>query len=189
MVNALAFFATHGLGHYWKTHYADRTFRHAYRWNSFDIAMLVPYFVVMVILAFYGIHRYQLVWLYFRNKRKASHSTEPAARFDEGKLPFVTIQLPMFNEQYVVDRLIDACCRIEYPRDRFEIQVLDDSTDETKEVAAGVVARYAQGAEGLRPQPIHYLHRTNRYGYKAGALEEGLKTAKGELVAIFDADF
>ncbi len=189
MLNALAFFASRGLGHYWKTHYADRTFRHAYRWNSFDVALLVPYFIVMLILAFYGIHRYQLVWLYYRNKRKASHSSEPPAQFDEDKLPFVTIQLPMFNEQFVVDRLIDACCRIQYPRDRFEIQVLDDSTDETKDVAAGVVARYAAGADGLPPQPIHYLHRTNRYGYKAGALEEGLKSAKGDLVAIFDADF
>ncbi len=180
---------SHGLGHYWKTHYADHTFRGAYRWNSFDIALLVPYFVVMVILAFYGIHRYQLVWLYYRNRRRAAHSGTPPARFTESELPFVTIQLPIFNEQFVVDRLIDVCCRIEYPRDRFEIQVLDDSTDETQEVAAGVVARYAAGIRTLGPQPIHYLHRTNRHGYKAGALEEGLKSAKGELVAIFDADF
>ena len=177
------------MGHYWKTHYADRTFRHAYRWNSFDVALLVPYFIVMVILAFYGLHRYQLVWLYYRNKRNASRSTEPPARFDEAALPFVTIQLPIFNEQFVIDRLIDACCRIAYPRDRFEIQVLDDSTDETQAVAAGVVARYAAGTDGLAPQPIRYLHRTNRHGYKAGALEEGLKSAKGDLVAIFDADF
>ncbi len=175
--------------HYFKTHYADRTFRHAYRWNSFDISLLIPYFIVMIILAFYGIHRYQLVWLYYRNKRKASHSTRPPARFLPQDLPFVTIQLPIFNEQFVVDRLLHAMCRLDYPRDRFEIQLLDDSTDETKDVAAAAVARYAAGTEGLAPQPIHYLHRTNRHGYKAGALEEGLKTAKGELVAIFDADF
>ncbi len=143
----------------------------------------------MIILAFYGIHRYQLVWLYYRNRRRAAHSEAPPARFPVGELPFLTIQLPIFNEQFVIDRLIDACCRIDYPRDRFEIQVLDDSTDETHEVAAAVVARYAAGVERLDPQPIHYLHRTNRYGYKAGALEEGLKSAKGELVAIFDADF
>ncbi|MGI4829736.1 MAG: cellulose synthase family protein [Janthinobacterium lividum] len=180
---------SHGLGHYWKTHYADRTFRGAYRWNSFDIALLIPYFIVMIILAFYGIHRYQLVWLYFRNKRNQAWSDAPPARFAEGNLPFVTIQLPIFNEQFVIDRLIDACCKIQYPRDRFEIQLLDDSTDETQAVAAGIVARYAAGTEGLAPQPIHYLHRTNRHGYKAGALEEGLKSAKGELVAIFDADF
>ena len=143
----------------------------------------------MIILAFYGIHRYQLVWLYYRNRRKEAHSHEPPAQFAADDLPFITIQLPIFNEQFVVDRLIDACCRIEYPRDRFEIQVLDDSTDETQAVAAGIVARYAAGTEGLGPQPIYYLHRTNRHGYKAGALEEGLKSARGELVAIFDADF
>ena len=182
-------FASRGLNHYWRTHYADRTFRHAYRWNSFDVGLLVPYFIVMLILAFYGVHRYQLVWLYYRNKRKAAHSAEPPARFEVSDLPSVTIQLPIYNEQFVIDRLIDACCRIEYPRDRFEIQVLDDSTDETQGVAAAVVARYAAGTEGIAPQPIHYLHRTNRHGFKAGALEEGLKSAKGQLVAIFDADF
>ena len=188
-LQAFVLFAAHGMGHYWKTHYADHTFRSAYRWNSFDVALLVPYFLVMLILAFYGLHRYQLVWLYYRNKRNAAKSGEPPACFAEADLPFVTIQLPMYNEQFVVDRLIDACCRLEYPRDRFEIQVLDDSTDETEEVAAGVVSRYAAGTEGLAPQPILYLHRTNREGYKAGALEQGLKTARGELVAIFDADF
>ena len=160
-----------------------------YRWNWFDVALLIPYFVVMIILAFYGIHRYQLVWLYYRNRKRAQHSSTPPARFPAGDLPFVTIQLPIFNEQYVIDRLVDACCRIEYPRDRFEIQVLDDSTDETQEVASNIVQRYREGTEGLPPQPIEYLHRTDRYGYKAGALDAGLKTAKGELVAIFDADF
>jgi cellulose synthase/poly-beta-1,6-N-acetylglucosamine synthase-like glycosyltransferase len=143
----------------------------------------------MIILAFYGLHRYQLVWLYYRNKKNEAKSAEPPARFDEDKLPFVTIQLPSYNEQFVIERLIDACCRIEYPRDRFEIQLLDDSTDETHEVAAEIVERYAKGTAGLAPQPIYYLHRTNRYGFKAGALEQGLKTSKGELVAIFDADF
>ncbi|MFC6645353.1 cellulose synthase family protein [Granulicella cerasi] len=153
------------------------------------MALLVPYFIVMVILAFYGIHRYQLVWLYYRNKRNEQKSNEPPMRFTPEELPFITVQLPIYNEQYVIDRLIDACCRMDYPRDRYEIQVLDDSTDETTEVAAGIVARYAQGTSGLPPQPIQYIHRTNRYGYKAGALENGLKTSKGDLVAIFDADF
>ncbi|HVG27343.1 MAG TPA: cellulose synthase family protein [Acidobacteriaceae bacterium] len=149
----------------------------------------MPYFVVMVILAFYGIHRYQLVWLYFRNKRKAARSDQPPAHFPVDQLPFVTVQLPIYNEQFVIDRLIDACCRLDYPRDRFEIQVLDDSTDETTEVARSIVQRYATGTEGLPPQPIVYIHRSNRHGYKAGALEEGLRVARGELVAIFDADF
>lgn len=161
----------------------------AYRWNSFDIAILIPYFVVMLILAFYGIHRYQLVWLYYRNRRNEAKSSEPPAHFNEEDLPFVTVQLPIFNEQFVIDRLIDACCRLDYPRDRFEIQLLDDSTDETVEVASAIVARYAAGVEDLGPQPVFYLHRSDRYGYKAGALEQGLQVARGELVAIFDADF
>ena len=78
---------------------------------------------------------------------------------------------------------------MDYPRDRFEIQLLDDSTDETVQVAAEIVERYARGTAGLAPQPIVHLHRTNRHGYKAGALDEGLKVARGELIAIFDADF
>jgi cellulose synthase/poly-beta-1,6-N-acetylglucosamine synthase-like glycosyltransferase len=186
---AMFFAAPRGLGHYWKTHYADHTFRNVYRWNAFDVSILIPYFIVMIILAFYGIHRYQLVWLYYRNRRNQARSSEPPAHFDDAELPFVTIQLPIYNEQFVIDRLIDACCRLDYPRDRFEIQLLDDSTDETIEVARNIVERYAAGTDGLAPQPVYYLHRTNRYGYKAGALEEGLKSAKGELIAIFDADF
>ena len=178
-----------GLGHYWRTHYADKTFEHLYRWNWFDTSLLVPYFVVMIILAFYGIHRYQLVWLYYRNRKNAAKWDEPPARFAPAELPFVTIQLPIFNEQFVIDRLIDACCRLDYPRDRFEIQVLDDSTDETVMVAQQIVERYASGFGAMEPQPIHYLHRTNRHGYKAGALDKGLDVAKGDLIAIFDADF
>src|SRR5581483_10341142 len=100
------------------------------------------------------------------------------------QLPRVTVQLPIFNEQFVVDRLIESICRFEYPRELLEIQVLDDSTDETKEVASAIVERYrAMG------HPIVYIHRTNRVGFKAGALDAGLKTATGEFVAIFDADF
>jgi len=181
--------APKGLGHYWKSHYLDQTFRGLYRWNAFDTALLIPYFIVMLILAFYGVHRYQLVWLYYKNRKNAPKWDEPPARFAEGELPFVTIQLPIFNEQFVIDRLIDACCRLEYPRDRFEIQVLDDSTDETTMVAQQIVERYARGFAGMEPQPIVYLHRTNRYGYKAGALDKGLDVARGEFVAIFDADF
>ena len=134
----------------------------------------------MIILAFYGLHRYQLVYLYYKHRKNAAK--EPPCHFDQ--LPRVTVQLPIFNEQFVIDRLIDACANLDYPRELLEIQVLDDSTDETKEVAASICARYR--ALG---HPIVYLHRTNRYGFKAGALDEGLKTASGEFVAIFDADF
>jgi cellulose synthase/poly-beta-1,6-N-acetylglucosamine synthase-like glycosyltransferase len=109
--------------------------------------------------------------------------------FAGDQLPYVTVQLPIFNEQFVIERLIEAVCRLEYPRDRFEIQVLDDSTDETTEVAREIVERYALGFAGMEPQPIVYLHRSNRHGYKAGALDKGLDVARGEFVAIFDADF
>jgi len=98
--------------------------------------------------------------------------------------PVVTIQLPIYNEMYVADRLIDAVCQIDYPRELLEIQVLDDSTDETQSVAEQAVRRNA--ARGV---DITFIHRTDRSGYKAGALEAALKVAKGEFVAIFDADF
>ncbi len=169
-----------GFSHYMRAHYTDTTFQHLYQWNWFDSLLLIPYFVVMVILAFYGVHRYQLVWLYYKHRRNAT--VEPPQHFAE--LPRVTIQLPIFNEQYVIDRLIEACCSLQYPQDRLQIQLLDDSTDETEAVAAAIVERYR-----LAGHPIEYIHRTNRYGYKAGALDHGLNTATGEFVAIFDADF
>ena len=98
--------------------------------------------------------------------------------------PRVTIQLPIFNERYVADRLIKAACQIDYPKELLDIQVLDDSTDDTVEIAEAAV-------EEMREQRFHidHLHRTVRTGYKAGALRDGLKTAKGDFVAIFDADF
>src|SRR6185369_1972792 len=140
---------------------------------------LSAYFFVLTVLAIYGWHRYYLVYLYMRYKDK-----EPKAGPPLDPTPTVTIQLPLYNEMYVADRLIDAVCRIDYPRDLLEIQVLDDSTDETRNVAEQAVRRWAD--EGI---DIKYIHRTDRVGYKAGALEEGLKTARGEFVAIFDADF
>jgi cellulose synthase/poly-beta-1,6-N-acetylglucosamine synthase-like glycosyltransferase len=184
-----AILAPKGLTHYFRTHYADRTFQHLYQLSAFDYCLLIPYFFVMIILAFYGLHRYQLVWLYYKNKKNAAKSSESPMRFAEGEFPFVTIQLPIYNEQFVIGRLIDACCRLDYPRDRFEIQLLDDSTDETVEVARAIAERYAAGYKGLAPQPVFYVHRENRYGYKAGALDAGLASARGEFVAIFDADF
>src|SRR5260370_40484599 len=98
--------------------------------------------------------------------------------------PRVTIQLPIFNERYVIERLVEAVSRFDYPAELLDVQVLDDSTDETCEVARSCVERHA--AQGM---PIVYIHRTNREGYKAGALENGLKTSKGEIVAIFDPHF
>src|SRR5829696_3310178 len=140
---------------------------------------LVSYFFVLIVLAIYGWHRYYLVYLYMRNKDKEPTSGPPL-----DPLPVVTIQLPLYNEMYVADRLIDAVCRIDYPHDRLEIQVLDDSTDETRSIADLAVRRFA--AEGV---DIKYYHRADRTGYKAGALEAGLEVARGEFIAIFDADF
>lgn len=155
-------------------------FKGLYHANGFDLALLIPYFIVLIILAGYGCHRYQLVWLYYKHRK--NKTTEPKSRFTE--LPRVTIQLPIFNEQFVVERLVQSICALDYPADKLDIQLLDDSTDETKNVAAEVVERYrAKGHD------IVHIHRTDRSGFKAGALENGLKTAKGEFVAIFDADF
>jgi cellulose synthase/poly-beta-1,6-N-acetylglucosamine synthase-like glycosyltransferase len=173
-------FASKGLVPYLRQHFLDKTFQGLYQVNGFDLALLIPYFIVLTILAAYGAHRYWMVYLYYKHKK--NKTTEPASHFDN--LPRVTVQLPIFNEQYVVDRLLDAVCRLDYPKDKLDIQLLDDSTDETVEVARLLVDRYA--ALG---HPVKYLHRDNREGFKAGALAEGLKTAKGEFVAIFDADF
>jgi len=172
--------APKGIGQYIRQHFLDQTFQGLYRPNAFDTALLIPYFIVLILLASYGAHRYVLVYLYYKNKK--NRTTEPLAQFP--KLPRVTIQLPIFNEQFVVERLLDAICRLHYPLEKLDIQVLDDSTDETVAVARGLVNHYA--AKGF---PISYHHRSNREGFKAGALTEGLKSAKGEFVTIFDADF
>jgi len=175
-----AILAPHGFGQYLRQHFLDKTFQGLYHANAFDLALLIPYFIVLIILASYGAHRYVLVYLYYKHKK--NRTTEPAAKFSE--LPRVTVQLPIFNEQFVVDRLLDAICRLDYPLEKLDVQVLDDSTDETIAVARRLVDQYA--AKGY---PITYHHRANREGFKAGALSEGLKTAQGEFVAIFDADF
>ena len=172
--------APRGVGQYIRQHFLDKTFQGLYHANAFDMALLIPYFFVLILLASYGAHRYVLVYLYYKNKK--NHTTEPVHRFAE--LPRLTVQLPIFNEQFVVDRLLDAVCHLEYPKDQLDIQLLDDSTDETVAVAQGLVNHYA--AQGF---PVTYHHRDNREGFKAGALAEGLKTAKGEFIAIFDADF
>src|SRR5580765_2260699 len=133
---------------------------------------LAAYFFVLIILAIYGWHRYYLVYLYMKHRDKG-----PSAIAALDPTPVVTIQLPLYNEMYVADRLIEAVCRIEYPRDKLEIQVLDDSIDETRGIAELAVRRFA--TEGV---DIKYLHRTDRTGYKAGALEAGLQTARGEFI-------
>jgi cellulose synthase/poly-beta-1,6-N-acetylglucosamine synthase-like glycosyltransferase len=140
---------------------------------------LAAYFFVLIVLAIYGWHRYYLVYLYMSNRDK-----EPMPGPPLDPLPVVTIQLPLYNEMYVADRLIDAVCEMDYPRELLEIQVLDDSTDETTEIAELAARRHA--ARGFA---ITYLHRVDRRGYKAGALEAGLKEVTSDFIAIFDADF
>src|SRR5580698_9982307 len=145
--------ASKGLGPYLRQHFLDKTFQGLYQVNAFDLALLIPYFIVLIILAAYGGHRYWLVYLYYKHKK--NKTTEPPAHFAD--LPRVTVQLPIFNEQYVVERLLDAICRLDYPKDKLDIQLLYDSTDETVDVARGLVEHYA--AQGY---PITYHHRTNR---------------------------
>ena len=139
------------------------------------------YLAVLLVLAFYGFHRSFLVFLYYRHR-----DAKPRAAGVFADLPAVTVQLPLFNEMYVVERLLDSVAQIRYPRDRFQVQVLDDSTDETREICQRKIAELAVRYPEL---DVEYVHRTDRSGFKAGALDNGLRTAKGELVLIFDADF
>ena len=127
----------------------------------------------------FGIHG--LVMLYYYHK---TNKTSNICEEESDNFPIVTVQLPLFNELYVIERLIRSVCKFKYPKDKLEIQVLDDSTDETVELAQKLVKEYSD--EGY---DIKHIHRTNRQGYKAGALKEGLDKARGEFIAIFDADF
>jgi cellulose synthase/poly-beta-1,6-N-acetylglucosamine synthase-like glycosyltransferase len=147
--------------------------------TSTEALILAGYFFILCILAVYGWHRYYLVFLYMKHKQNV-----PGAKPLPDPLPVVTVQLPIFNEMYVVNRLIESVLAMDYPRHLLEIQVLDDSTDETREIAELAVRRHA--ALGF---DIKYIHRVDRTGYKAGALDAGLAVARGEFVAIFDADF
>jgi cellulose synthase/poly-beta-1,6-N-acetylglucosamine synthase-like glycosyltransferase len=176
---ALAFLATSGLDRLVRN-LRDTTFVGIHQLGWFDWSLLIPYFGTLAILSIYGLHRYDVIRTYFKHRKNALK--EPRERF--AQLPRVTIQLPIYNERYVVERLIDEVTKIEYPKELLQIQVLDDSTDETHPYAEALCERYQ--ALGF---PIEYHHRANREGFKAGALGEGLKTATGEFVAVFDADF
>ena len=147
----------------------------------FRYLLLTVYIGTLIAVAFYGMHRYVLVYLYMKHRNNVH---QPKGVFPKDALPRVTIQLPMFNEDTVAERVIRATCQVDYPLDRLEIQVLDDSTDHSAEIARKACEEWA--AKGY---PIKYIHRTNRTGYKAGALAAGLKQASGDYVAIFDADF
>jgi cellulose synthase/poly-beta-1,6-N-acetylglucosamine synthase-like glycosyltransferase len=158
----------------------DNTFSDIHQLNWFDYSLLVPYFILLAVLCFYGLHRYAIIRTYLKWRKRLP--AVPPARFD--RLPRVTIQLPIYNERFVVERLLEHASRVDYPRELLQIQVLDDSTDETHPFTERLVNAYrSQG------HPIEYHHRRNRHGFKAGALEAGLQSATGELIAVFDADF
>ncbi|RKY92946.1 MAG: glycosyl transferase family 2 [Ignavibacteriae bacterium] len=144
-----------------------------------DEIVLVGYFGALLILFVFGLHGFVMLF-YHRKYKEVKHEPNPDFECNAS----VTIQLPLYNELYVVERLIDTICKIDYPKDKFEIQVLDDSNDETVNIAARVVEEKRK--EGF---DISHIRRENREGFKAGALKEGLKIAKGEYIAIFDADF
>jgi cellulose synthase/poly-beta-1,6-N-acetylglucosamine synthase-like glycosyltransferase len=148
---------------------------------SLSALVIGTYLAVLLVLAAYGFHRTALISMYYRNRHR---KPRPAGRFSE--LPAVTVQLPLYNEMYVVERLLEAVAGIRYPRDRFQIQVLDDSTDETQEICKRKIADLGARFPEL---DVEYIHRTDRTGFKAGALHNGLETAKGEFILIFDADF
>src|SRR5436853_7539898 len=132
------------------------------------------YLAVLIGLSAYGIHRYFIIYLFLKNRKRAS---VPAGHFSQ--LPKVTVQLPIFNELYVVERLLRSVSELDYPRELLQIQVLDDSTDETRDISEAQVKELK--AAGL---DIELIHRVDRTGFKAGALEEGLKTCKGEFILI-----
>ena len=147
--------------------------------NPGAIIWAVSYLLVVGVLAMYGLHRYCIIFLYFKHRK-----TKPKPLAEFPSLPRVTVQLPIFNELYVVDRLLRSVAELDYPRELLQIQVLDDSTDETATMAR-------EGVEGLRAQGFDasFIHRDDRTGFKAGALEHGLKSCTGEFILILDADF
>jgi cellulose synthase/poly-beta-1,6-N-acetylglucosamine synthase-like glycosyltransferase len=142
--------------------------------------ILVSYIGSLLVLFTFGCHGFIMVYYYLKHR----HIRDDIKEGEYNVYPEVTLQLPIYNEMYVIDRLIKAACEIDYPIDKLEIQVLDDSTDETVGIVDDIIKEYQ-----LRGFDIKHIHRTNRQGFKAGALKEGLVTAKGEFVAIFDADF
>jgi cellulose synthase/poly-beta-1,6-N-acetylglucosamine synthase-like glycosyltransferase len=148
----------------------------------FGYIFLIAYLVALSYVTFYCLMSFHLLYNY-----KKSHWNDEGPKDEElekNDFPFVTIQLPIYNELYVVERLIESICEFDYPKDRYEVHVLDDSTDETVEITRKKVAEYKD--KGFL---IKHIRRADRVGYKAGALKAGMKYAKGEFIAIFDADF
>jgi len=152
-----------------------------YSLDAFDWTVVILYFTILTLLAILGAYRVRMVYQFWRYRHI---KPIPERRFAESELPRITVQLPLFNEMYVAERLLESVTRLDYPRHLLEIQVLDDSIDETTKIAEAAVEKHKQ--QGF---DIQYIHREDRTGFKAGALENGMRTAKGQFVAIFDADF
>jgi len=146
------------------------------------IAVLIIYFGALAFIFAYSMSQLNLVYHYVKSNR--SNHDNSVLEFDAANVPFVTVQLPVYNEMYVVNRLLDAVGNFDYPLDKFEIQVLDDSTDETVQIVDKKVKELL--AKGIN---AYHVRREIRKGYKAGALAKGMDTSKGEFIAIFDADF
>src|SRR2546423_1908799 len=144
-----------------------------------SIIWTICYMSVLIGLSAYGIHRYVIIYLFLKHRKRG---VVPAGRFEE--LPKVTMQLPIFNEVYVVERLLKSVSEIDYPKDKLHIQVLDDSTDDTRELTASCVSELQS-----RGFDVELIHRTDRTGFKAGALETGLASTESAFVCILDADF
>jgi cellulose synthase/poly-beta-1,6-N-acetylglucosamine synthase-like glycosyltransferase len=144
--------------------------------------VLVLYGLCLLLIFVYSVLQLSLAISYIRNRKNVASRKTPD--FDPATAPMVTVQLPMFNELYVADRIIETCAAFDYPKDKLQIQVLDDSTDETKDVIAKKVAEVA--ARGIN---IQHVHRVDRTGYKAGALDAAMDQVQGDFIAIFDADF
>ena len=151
---------------------------------DFGYLMLGIYFIAMSLVTVYCLLQFHLLYLYKKHHKDNPNIKYKSFEAGDHNVPFVTVQLPMFNEMYVAERIIDEVCQQDYPRDRFEIQVLDDSTDETVEIVRKKVEYYK--AQGFQ---IEHIHRVNRQGYKAGALQDAMPSVKGDFIAIFDADF
>jgi len=157
--------------------------------RAMQVVLCASYFAVLLLLAMYGLHRSHLVFTclrYAKKLRAMAENVPPLPPEKDDDAPYVTVQLPLYNEATVAARLLDHIAKLDYPRSKLEIQILDDSTDETESLVRAHVARLREEMPEL---DLVYIHRTDRTGYKAGALDAGLKVAKGELVAVFDADF
>lgn len=150
---------------------------------TLESIILSAYIISLTILFFFGAHGFNMIYYYFKTFGMRTDDLKEEDFF-MNEYPIVTIQIPLYNEQYVITRLIDSVLRMDYPKDKLEIQILDDSTDETTEIISVHIKKYLEQGFDLK-----HIHRTNREGFKAGALKAGLETARGEYVAVFDADF